>query len=446
MRDHRRRRQRPRRAVRLRGGRGRRPARRRGAGADRRHRALPHRHLAARTRLPAEMFPRVLRPRGLGRRRGGRRGRRPASRSATTSCSASPPAAPARGCRCRAGRLLRADDDCSTTWASGWTARRRTRRDAGPVYGHFFGQSVASRSTRSPLASSVVVVDKALDLTPLRAVRLRLHGRLRLGAQRAEARARGQRRRYGVGAVGLAAVAAAKASGAATIVAVDLMPSRLEAAAAYGAVGDVTRRSSARPPSVDKVKELDRRRAPTYGVETHRRPLGRSRRPRRRCACQGTPRRCLGLDDEPAGVPGRRDRHPAERQGRPRLGRGRLATRRRWCRGCSGSTLRATSRSRTCVTTYPFAEINPRSTTSSPGRSSSPSWSGDLHDQQVHHVDHRAVADRLVDVVGDRVGLVGEEAAAHALLDVAAARPRRRRGWRSRGRAGRAACRPGRSG
>ena len=56
------------------------------------------------------------------------------------------------------------------------------------------------------------------------------------------------------------------------------------------------------------------------------------------------------------------------------------------------------------------------------------------------------VAERLVDVVGDRVGLVGEEAAPHALLDVL-------RGDLGDGAAGvaaaavlRAACRPDRSG
>ena len=60
---------------------------------------------------------------------------------------------------------------------------------------------------------------------------------------------------YGVGAVGLAAIAAAAGSGVGTIVAVDLLESRLAAAAAYGALtinpgelGDVS--------VVDKVKEL----------------------------------------------------------------------------------------------------------------------------------------------------------------------------------------------
>ena len=39
-------------------------------------------------------------------------------------------------------------------------------------------------------------------------------------------------------------------------------------------------------------------------------------------------------------------------------------------------------------------------------------------DEQVRHVDHRPVAERLVDPVRRRVGLVGEQAAPHALLEV----------------------------
>ena len=54
-----------------------------------------------------------------------------------------------------------------------------------------------------------------------------------------------------------------------------------------------------------------------------------------------------------------------------------------------------------------------------------------------------AVAERLVDPVGRRVGLVGEQADPRALVAAAAATPRRPRRWRSRGRGAPAACRPG---
>ena len=67
-------------------------------------------------------------------------------------------------------------------------------------------------------------------------------------------------------------------------------------------------------------------------------------------------------------------------------------------------------------------------------------------DAEIRHVDDRAVADRLVDLVGGRVGLVGEEARALAgvaeqLRDLGA-QPR----WRCRGRGAPGRCRPARSG
>jgi aryl-alcohol dehydrogenase len=138
-------------------------------------------------------------------------------------------------------------------------------REAGPVYGHFFGQSSFARHAVA-LASSVVVVDKALDLTlfaPYGCGFMAGSGSvlnvLKPGPEDSVVV-------YGVGAVGLAAIAAAKASGAATIVAVDLMPSRLEAAAKYGAVG-VNPSELGDTSVVDKVKELTGGGA-TYGVET----------------------------------------------------------------------------------------------------------------------------------------------------------------------------------
>ena len=58
----------------------------------------------------------------------------------------------------------------------------------------------------------------------------------------------------------------------------------------------------------------------------------------------------------------------------------------------------------------------------------------------------RPVADRLVDLVGRRVRLVGEQARPARRCRAAASRPRRRPRWRCRGRGAPWACRPARSG
>ncbi len=71
---------------------------------------------------------------------------------------------------------------------------------------------------------------------------------------------------FGVGAVGLAAIAAAAAEGIGTIVAVDPTPSRLESAAHYGAIG-VNPAELGEISVVDKVKELTGGGA-TYGIDT----------------------------------------------------------------------------------------------------------------------------------------------------------------------------------
>ena len=71
---------------------------------------------------------------------------------------------------------------------------------------------------------------------------------------------------YGVGAVGLAALAAAATLETGPVVAVDLMPSRLELAAAFGAIG-VDPAELGEISVVDRVKELTGGGA-TYGIDT----------------------------------------------------------------------------------------------------------------------------------------------------------------------------------
>ncbi|WP_372727162.1 NAD(P)-dependent alcohol dehydrogenase [Nocardioides sp.] len=127
-------------------------------------------------------------------------------------------------------------------------------RDQGPLYGSFFGQSSFARHALAT-ADNVVVVDPDLDLTRV--------GPYGCGFQTGAGAVLNVLRPgpgdslavYGVGAVGLAAIAAAVGAGVETVVAVDLAPGRLEVAASYGALtvnpadlGDVS--------LVDTVKEL----------------------------------------------------------------------------------------------------------------------------------------------------------------------------------------------
>lgn len=131
-------------------------------------------------------------------------------------------------------------------------------QEGRPVLGSFFGQSSFAQHAVA-YADNVVVVDKDLDLT-----RLAPYG---CGFQTGAGAVLNVLRPgptdslavYGVGAVGLAAIAAARAEGVGTIIAVDLMQSRLDVAARYGALVvnpaelEETGLGSA---LVDRVKEL----------------------------------------------------------------------------------------------------------------------------------------------------------------------------------------------
>jgi aryl-alcohol dehydrogenase len=138
-------------------------------------------------------------------------------------------------------------------------------REAGPVYGHFFGQSSFSQHAVA-LATSVVVVDPELDLTTFAPYGCGFMAGSGSVLNVLDPGPDDSVVVYGVGAVGLAAVAAAKARGVRTIVAVDLLASRLEAAATYGAVG-VDPGALDGVTVADRVKELTGGGA-TYGVET----------------------------------------------------------------------------------------------------------------------------------------------------------------------------------
>jgi len=132
-------------------------------------------------------------------------------------------------------------------------------RNGSPVFGNFFGQSSLSMHAIA-YADNCVVIDKSVDLA-----KVAPYG---CGFQTGSGTVLNVLKPgpadslvvYGVGAVGLAALAAAKHLQVGTIVAVDPVESRRAAAAKYGAVGvDPTATDNV----VEKVREL------TGGGATH---------------------------------------------------------------------------------------------------------------------------------------------------------------------------------
>jgi len=124
-------------------------------------------------------------------------------------------------------------------------------REGAPVFGNFFGQSSLS-SHAIAYADNCVVVDTSVDLT-----RVAPYG---CGFQTGAGTVLNVLRPgpdvslvvYGVGAVGLAALAAAQHLRTGTLVAVDPLASRRDAAARYGAIGVDPTADDA----VAKVREL----------------------------------------------------------------------------------------------------------------------------------------------------------------------------------------------
>jgi aryl-alcohol dehydrogenase len=125
-------------------------------------------------------------------------------------------------------------------------------RDGSPVFGNFFGQSSLSKHAIA-YADNCVVVDKSVDLTKVAPYGCGFQTGAGTVLNVLKPRAADSLVVYGVGAVGLAALAAAKHLRLDTIVAVDPLQSRRDAAAKYGAVGVDPR---ATDNVVEKVKEL----------------------------------------------------------------------------------------------------------------------------------------------------------------------------------------------
>jgi aryl-alcohol dehydrogenase len=222
-----------------------------------------HTDLSLRDQLPAEMFPRVFGHEGAGvvEEVGADVAGIEVGDHVVLSLAS------CRTCeKCTSGRAGYCDQTMMLNYM-GFRMDGSTSysRSTGPVYGHFLGQSSLSRHAVVH-GSSVIVVDKDLDLSKVAAFGCGFQTGAGAILNVAQPGPGDSVVVYGVGAVGLAAVAAAKASGVETVVAVDLMPSRLEAAESLGAIG-VDPVALGDVSVVDKVKELTGGGA-SYGVET----------------------------------------------------------------------------------------------------------------------------------------------------------------------------------
>jgi aryl-alcohol dehydrogenase len=135
--------------------------------------------------------------------------------------------------------------------------------DGSPVFGSFFGQSSLAKHAIA-YADNCVVVDKSLDLTRLAPYGCGFQTGAGTVLNVLQPGAADSLVVFGVGAVGLAALAAAKHAGVGTLVAVDPLASRREIAERYGAVGvDPTDE----PAVVERVKEITGGGA-SYAIDT----------------------------------------------------------------------------------------------------------------------------------------------------------------------------------
>jgi len=140
-------------------------------------------------------------------------------------------------------------------------------RDGAPVFGNFFGQSSLSQHAIA-YADNCVVIDKSVDLTKVAPYGCGFQTGAGTVLNVLKPEPTESLVVFGCGAVGLAAIAAAKHLGVGTIVAVDPMESRREAAARLGAIGvDPTPAADPDFNVVEKVKELTGGGA-SYSIDT----------------------------------------------------------------------------------------------------------------------------------------------------------------------------------
>ena len=214
---------------------------------------LCHTDLTVPTMLPAEMFPMVAGHEGTGVVE--------AVGADVTGIEVGDHVVMSfRSCRacgpCRAGDVGYCEQSLLLNYmgmrADGSTTMRRGEQN---VLGSFFGQSSFARHALA-YADNCVVVDKSLDLTLLAPFGCGFQTGagtvLNLVLGGAEPKPGESLVVFGAGAVGLAAVAAARGAGVETVVAVDPVAARREVAEGYGAVAlDPTDDSS---PVEERVK------------------------------------------------------------------------------------------------------------------------------------------------------------------------------------------------
>ncbi|MCX6395542.1 MAG: NAD(P)-dependent alcohol dehydrogenase [Propionibacteriales bacterium] len=142
-------------------------------------------------------------------------------------------------------------------------------RDGAPVFGNFFGQSSLSQHAIA-YADNCVVVDQSVDLTKVAPYGCGFQTGAGTVLNVLKPTPADSLVVFGCGAVGLAAIAAAKHLGVGTIVAVDPLESRRETAARYGAVGVDPSAEADLPEGgvVAKVKELTGGSGASYALDT----------------------------------------------------------------------------------------------------------------------------------------------------------------------------------
>ncbi len=142
-------------------------------------------------------------------------------------------------------------------------------RDGETVFGNFFGQSSLSQHAIA-YADNCVVVDKSVDLTKVAPYGCGFQTGAGTVLNVLKPSPDDSLVVFGCGAVGLAAIAAAKHVGVATIIAVDPLESRRSVAAGFGAIGiDPTANAlSEEGAVVAKVKELAGGAGASYAIDT----------------------------------------------------------------------------------------------------------------------------------------------------------------------------------
>ncbi|WP_148614381.1 NAD(P)-dependent alcohol dehydrogenase [Nocardioides rubriscoriae] len=225
---------------------------------------LCHTDLSLRDSLPAEMFPRVFGHEGAGVVE-------QVGADVTGIAVGDHVLLSFRSCRdcgpCREGAVGYCDNALVLNYMGFRMDGSTTHHlaDDAPLYGSFFGQSSLAQHAIA-YADNCVVVDPSLDLTLLAPYGCGFQTGAGTVLNVFDPTPEQSIVVFGAGAVGLAAIVAARAAGVTTVVAVDLLDSRLEAAERFGALR-VNPAYLGEQSVPDRVKELTGGGA-AYAVDT----------------------------------------------------------------------------------------------------------------------------------------------------------------------------------